>query len=130
MTVWRSHTKKVGLLSSRGQVVHTTEKQVISFQGKNANCYQMYRKLEKPRAKRAKILFFIVTYANLCVKYADFLMLPMEILEGNNRAPLYYSSLKLAFTVVCVYWYPSTFTTGTMIHSNVSTKCVTTLSWL
>ena len=48
--------KKLGFCRQEvEEVVHTTAKQVISIQGKNANCYQMYRKL-KPRAKRAKII--------------------------------------------------------------------------
>ena len=46
-------------------VVHTTAKQVISRRGKNENVCEMCQKLKNARAKRAKLLFFIVKYANL-----------------------------------------------------------------
>ena len=46
-------------------VVHTTAKQVISSRGKNENVCEMCQKLKNARAKRAKLLFFIVKYANL-----------------------------------------------------------------
>ena len=46
-------------------IVHTTAKQVISRRGKNENVCEMCQKLKNARAKRAKLLFFIVKYANL-----------------------------------------------------------------
>ena len=54
---------KIEHLSSYAHVVHTTAKQVISRRRKNENVYKMSK---NARAKRAKILFFIVNYANLC----------------------------------------------------------------
>ena len=49
-------------LSSYAHVVHTSAKQVISRRRKNENVYKMSK---NARAKRAKIPFFIVKYANL-----------------------------------------------------------------
>ena len=110
----------IGMSSLQSRSFHVVERTRMA-----AKC------TKKMRIARAKILSFVVKYANLSAKYADILMLSTEIPERNNRArPLYYTSLKWAFTVVCVYWYPSTFTTGTMIHSNVTTKCVIILSWV
>ena len=51
-------------LSSYAHVVHTTAKQVISRPGKNENDSEMY-KMKISRAKHAKLLCFIVKYANL-----------------------------------------------------------------
>ena len=51
-------------LTSYAHVVHTTAKQVISRRRKNENVFKM-SKDENGRAKSAKILFFIVKYANL-----------------------------------------------------------------
>ena len=48
-------------LSSNVHVVHTTSKQLISCRGKNEKC----PKLKNARAQRAKLLFFIIKYANL-----------------------------------------------------------------
>ena len=53
--------EKIEHLSSYADVVHTTAKQVISRRRKNENVFKM----KNARAKRAKILFFIVKYANL-----------------------------------------------------------------
>ena len=53
---------KIEHLSSYAHVVHTSAKQVISRRRKNENVYKMSK---NARAKRAKILFFIVKYANL-----------------------------------------------------------------
>ena len=55
---------KIEPLSSYAHVVHTTAKLVISRRRKNENVFKMSKKW-KARAKRAKILFFIVKYANL-----------------------------------------------------------------
>ena len=51
-------------LWSSAHVVHTTAKQVICRLRMDENGYEMYRK-ENSRAKRAKLLFFIVKYSNL-----------------------------------------------------------------
>ena len=51
-------------LSSFAHVVHTTAKQILSRRRKNENVFKM-SKDENGRALRAKILFFIVKYANL-----------------------------------------------------------------
>ena len=53
---------KIEHLSSYAHVVHTTAKQVISRRRKNEIVCQ---KMKNAHAKRAKILFFIVKYANL-----------------------------------------------------------------
>ena len=53
---------KIEHLSSYAHVVHITLKQVISRRGKNENVFKI---MKNARAKRAKILFFIVKYANL-----------------------------------------------------------------
>ena len=53
---------KIEHLSSYAHVVHTTAKQVISRRRKNENVFKMSK---NARAKRAKLLFFIVKYANL-----------------------------------------------------------------
>ena len=55
---------KIEHFSSYAHVVHTTAKQVISRRRKNENVSKM-SKMKNARAKRAKILFFIVKYANL-----------------------------------------------------------------
>ena len=55
---------KIEPLSSYAHVVHTTAKLVISRRRKNENVFKMSKKW-KARAKRAKMLFFIVKYANL-----------------------------------------------------------------
>ena len=52
---------KIEHLSLDVHIVHTTAKQVISRRRKNENIYKM----KNARAKRAKILCFIVKYANL-----------------------------------------------------------------
>jgi len=52
---------KIEHLSSYAHVVHTTAKQVISRRRKNENVFKM----KNARAKRAKILIFIVKCANL-----------------------------------------------------------------
>ena len=52
-------------LSSYAHVVHTTAKQVISRRRKNEKVRANCQKMTNARAKRAKILFFIVKYANL-----------------------------------------------------------------
>ena len=49
-------------LSSYAHVFHTTAKQVISRRRKNENVFKMSK---NACAKRAKILFSIVKYANL-----------------------------------------------------------------
>ena len=59
-----TYEDKIEHLSSYAHVVHITAKQVISRRRKNENIFQM-PKDENARAKRAKILFFIVKYANL-----------------------------------------------------------------
>ena len=56
---------KIEHLSSYAHVVHTTAKQVISRRRKNENVRAKCQKIKNARAKRAKILFFIVKYANL-----------------------------------------------------------------
>ena len=48
---------------SYADVVHTTAKQVISCRRKNENVSKC-QKMKYARAKRAKILFSIVKYAN------------------------------------------------------------------
>ena len=53
---------KIEHLSSYGHVVHATAKQVISRSRKNENVCEM-SKMKTARAKRAKLLFFIVKYA-------------------------------------------------------------------
>ena len=50
-------------LSSYAHVVHTSAKLVISRRRKNENIFKMSK--DNARAKRAKILFFSVKYANL-----------------------------------------------------------------
>ena len=55
---------KIEHLSSYAHVVYTTAKQVISRRRKNENVYKC-QKMKNARAKRAKILFSIVRYANL-----------------------------------------------------------------
>ena len=55
---------KIEHLSLYVHVVCTTAKQVISLRGKNENVCEM-SKMKNARAKRAKVLFFIVKYANL-----------------------------------------------------------------
>ena len=55
---------KIEHMSSYAHLVHTTAKQVISRRRKNENVFKMSKK-KNARAKRAKILFFIVKYANL-----------------------------------------------------------------
>ena len=56
--------EKIEHFSSHGHVVHASAKQVISRRGKNENVCEM-SKIENARAKRAKLLFFIVKHANL-----------------------------------------------------------------
>ena len=58
---------KIKHLSSYAHVVHTPAKLVISSRRKNenVNVYKMSKNEKNARAKRAKILFFIVKYANL-----------------------------------------------------------------
>jgi len=58
---------KIEHLSSYAHVIYTTEKQVISRRRKNENVFKMSKdeKCTCSRAKRAKMLFFIVKYANL-----------------------------------------------------------------
>ena len=51
-------------MSSYGHVVRTTAKQVISRRRKNENVCEM-SKMKTARAKRAKLLFFTIKYANL-----------------------------------------------------------------
>ena len=55
---------KIEHLSSYGHVVHTNAKQVISRRRKNENVCEM-SKMKTARAKRAKLLFFTIKYANL-----------------------------------------------------------------
>ena len=55
---------KIEHLSSYAHVIHITAKQVISRRRKNENVYKC-KKMKNARAKGAKILFFIVKYANL-----------------------------------------------------------------
>ena len=55
---------KIENLSSCAHVVHATAKQVISRRGRNENVCEM-SKNEECTCKRAKLLFFIVKYANL-----------------------------------------------------------------
>ena len=55
---------KIEHLSSYAHVVHTTAKPVISRRGKNEKVFKM-SKMKNARAKRAKLMFFIVKYANL-----------------------------------------------------------------
>ena len=50
---------------SYAHVVHTTAKQVISRRRKNENVRAKCQTMKNARAKRAKILSFIVKYANL-----------------------------------------------------------------
>jgi len=50
---------KIEHLSSYAHVVHTTAKQVISRRRKNENVFKCER-MKNARAKRAKMLFFIV----------------------------------------------------------------------
>ena len=52
-------------LLSDAQVVHTTAKQLISRRRKNENVRAKCQNMKNARAMRAKILFFIVKYANL-----------------------------------------------------------------
>ena len=56
--------RQIGHLSSYAHVVNTPAKLVISRRRKNENVFKM-SKMNNARAKRAKILFFIVKYANL-----------------------------------------------------------------
>ena len=56
---------KIEHLSSYAHVVHTTAKQVISRRRENVNVLAKCQKMTNARARRAKILFFIVKYANL-----------------------------------------------------------------
>ena len=51
-------------LSSYGHVIHTTANQVISRCRKNENICEM-SKMKTAHAKRAKLLFFTIKYANL-----------------------------------------------------------------
>ena len=51
-------------LSSHAYVVHTTAKPVFSRRRKNENVRAKCPKLKSSRAKRAKLLFIIVKYAN------------------------------------------------------------------
>ena len=53
---------KIEHLSSCAHVVHTALKQVISRHRKNENVFKMSK---NTRAKHAKIMFFIVKYANV-----------------------------------------------------------------
>ena len=48
-------------------LIHTTAKQVISRRGKNKNVCEMSKNEKNARAKRAKLLFFTVKYANIVV---------------------------------------------------------------
>ena len=52
-------------LKMYAHVLHTTAKQVISRRRKNENIRAKCQKKKTARAKRAKILFFIVKYENL-----------------------------------------------------------------
>ena len=54
---------KIEHLPSYGHVVHTTAKQVISRRRKNEKVCEM-SKMKTARAKRAKLLFFTIKYAN------------------------------------------------------------------
>ena len=56
---------KIEHLSSYAHVVHTPAKLVISCRRKNENVSAKCQKKKNARAKRAKILFSIVKYANL-----------------------------------------------------------------
>jgi len=56
---------KIEHLSTYAHVVHTTAKHVISRRRKNGNVFKMSKGEKCTRARRAKILFFIVKYANL-----------------------------------------------------------------
>jgi len=55
----------IRVTTAYAHVFYTTAKQVISRRGKNENACEMRQKLKNARAKRAKLLFFIVKYANL-----------------------------------------------------------------
>ena len=55
---------KIEHLSSYAHVVHTTAKQVIHVVERTRTSSKC-QKMKNARAKRAKILFFIVKYANL-----------------------------------------------------------------
>ena len=55
---------KIEHLSSYGHVVNTPAKPVISRRRKNENVGEM-SKMKIARAKRAKLLFFTIKYANL-----------------------------------------------------------------
>ena len=61
----RSGQDKIEHLSSYAHVVHTTAKQVISSRHRKNECVFNMSKMKNARAKRAKILYFIVKYANL-----------------------------------------------------------------
>ena len=58
---------KIEHLSSYAHVVHTTEKQVIHVieRTRTSSKCQKMKNARVKRAKRAKMLFFIVKYANL-----------------------------------------------------------------
>ena len=60
----RGWEDKIEHFSSHGHVVYTTAKQVISRSRKNENVSEM-SKIKTARAKRAKLLFFTIKYANL-----------------------------------------------------------------
>ena len=61
-----TYEDKIEHLSSYANVVQTTAKQVILRRRKNENVREKCQKMKNARAKRAKMLFFIVKYANLC----------------------------------------------------------------
>ena len=56
--------EKIDHLSSYAHVVHTTAKQIIHVVERTKTSSKC-QKMKKARAKRAKIMFFIVKYANL-----------------------------------------------------------------
>ena len=65
-------------MSSYGSVVNTTAKQVISGPRKNENVCEM-SKMKTARAKRAKLLFFTIKYANVAVVVVSSLLSSTQI---------------------------------------------------
>ena len=79
---------KIEHLSSYAHVVHTTAKQVISSRRKNENVFKCQKVINAP-TKRAKILFFIVKYANLwgfCCRCRRGCLSSLTIRQEHNDA--------------------------------------------
>ena len=99
---------KIEHLSSCAHVVHTTAKKVISRHRKNEDVFKMSQDLKNARAKRAKILFSIVKYANLwgfcCRRGCEELIVFLQIWK-----PKFLSVVQFPFDNCHSPFFPTTF---------------------